>query len=90
MKLVNNMLSAANLAAACEVMAVGAKAGHSGRRDARRDEQRHRQNSATLTKVPNNIATRAFDCGSSLHNVLKDLTAYLDEAREAGIAGRIE
>ena len=38
-----------------------------------------------MTKVPNNIVPRTFDCGASLANVVKDLSAYLDEAALAGI-----
>lgn len=85
MKLVNNMLSAANLAAAVEVMAVGARAGLPV--DTMLDVLNHGtgQNSATLTKVPNNVATRRFDTGSTLANVEKDLAAYAEAAREAGI-----
>jgi 3-hydroxyisobutyrate dehydrogenase-like beta-hydroxyacid dehydrogenase len=85
MKLVNNMLSATNLAAACEVLAVGAKAGIPV--DMMLDVMNSGtgQNSATLVKVPNNVATRAFNVGSTLHNAMKDLGAYLEEARAAGL-----
>lgn len=85
MKLVNNMLSAANLAVATEVLVVGAKAGLSAA--AMLDVINHGtgQNNATITKVPNNIMPRTFDCGASLANVVKDLSAYLDEAALAGI-----
>jgi 3-hydroxyisobutyrate dehydrogenase-like beta-hydroxyacid dehydrogenase len=85
MKLVNNMLSATNLAAACEVMTVGARAGLPV--DVMLDVMNSGtgQNSATLVKVPNNVATRAFNVGSTLHNAMKDLGAYLEEARAAGI-----
>jgi len=89
MKLVNNMLSAANLAAAAEVMVVGAKAGLPV--DVMLDVLNHGtgQNSATLTKIPNNVVPRTFDCGASLDNIFKDLTAYAAEAQAAGIDSAI-
>lgn len=89
MKLVNNMLSAANLAAACEVMAVGAKAGLPV--DVMLDVLNHGtgMNSATLTKIPNNVVPRTFDTGASLANVFKDLSAYAGEARRAGLRSTI-
>lgn len=85
MKLVNNMLSAANLAAAVEVMAVGAQAGIDA--DTMLEVLNHGtgQNSATLTKVPRDVLTRRFDTGSTLANVEKDLSAYAEAARHAGI-----
>jgi len=85
MKLVNNMISAANLAMAAEAMVVGARAGLSAA--AMLDVLNHGtgQNSATLTKLPRNVVTRRFDCGSTLDNVRKDLSAYAEEARRAGI-----
>lgn len=84
MKLVNNMLSAANLVIAADVMVVGAKAGLPV--DVMLDVLNHGtgQNSATLTKIPNSIATRRFDVGSTLANGIKDLTAYRAEALAAG------
>ena len=85
MKLVNNMLSAANLAVACEVMAVGAKAGLPVETMLDVLNAGTGQNSATLTKIPNNVVTRRFDTGSTLANVEKDLSAYAAEAVAAGI-----
>jgi 3-hydroxyisobutyrate dehydrogenase-like beta-hydroxyacid dehydrogenase len=89
MKLVNNMISAANLAVAAEAMVVGAKAGLPA--DVMLDVLNHGtgRNSATVTKVPNNILSRRFDCGSTLDNVRKDLTAYAEEARRAGLESAV-
>jgi 3-hydroxyisobutyrate dehydrogenase-like beta-hydroxyacid dehydrogenase len=89
MKLVNNMLSAANLAAACEVMVVGAKAGIPVDIMLEVLNNGTGQNSATLTKIPNNIVPRTFNTGSSLNNVFKDLGAYAAEAATAGIDSTI-
>lgn len=89
MKLVNNMLSAANLAAAVEVMVVGAKAGISVDVMLEVINNGTGQNSATLTKIPNNVIPRTFDTGASLHNVFKDLSAYAAEAANAGIDSTI-
>ncbi|RYF36063.1 MAG: NAD(P)-dependent oxidoreductase, partial [Comamonadaceae bacterium] len=85
MKLVNNMLSATNLAVAAEVMVVGARAGIAA--DTMLEVINHGtgQNHATLTKIPDQVVPRHFDCGSTLHNVVKDLTAYAEEAAHAGI-----
>ncbi|MDO9404791.1 MAG: NAD(P)-dependent oxidoreductase [Polaromonas sp.] len=85
MKLVNNMLSAANLAVAAEVMVVGARAGIPAATMLDVINHGTGQNHATLTKLPDNIVTRRFDCGSTLHNVVKDLSAYAEEAASAGI-----
>jgi 3-hydroxyisobutyrate dehydrogenase-like beta-hydroxyacid dehydrogenase len=84
MKLVNNMLSAANLVFAAHVMVVGAKAGLAV--DTMLDVLNHGtgQNSATLTKIPDNVVPRTFDVGSTLANGIKDLAAFRDEAERAG------
>jgi 3-hydroxyisobutyrate dehydrogenase-like beta-hydroxyacid dehydrogenase len=70
-------------------MVVGAKAGIPV--DVMLDVLNHGtgQNSATLTKIPHNVVPRTFDCGASLHNVFKDLTAYAGEAQAAGIESAV-
>ncbi len=85
MKLVNNMLSATNLAAACEVMVVGAKAGLSVDAMLEVINNGSGQNNATATKIPDNIVPRGLQFGSSLNNVFKDLGFYQAEAKAAGI-----
>jgi 3-hydroxyisobutyrate dehydrogenase-like beta-hydroxyacid dehydrogenase len=85
MKLVNNMLSVAALAATSEGMAMGVKAGldpavmldvlnaSSGR------------NSATTDKMPRSVLPGTFDFGFATQLSLKDLRLCLDEAEAAGV-----
>jgi 3-hydroxyisobutyrate dehydrogenase-like beta-hydroxyacid dehydrogenase len=89
MKLINNMLSATNIVAACEVMVVGAKVGIPPEVILDVLNNGTGQNSATLTKIPNNILPRTFNTGSSLNNVFKDLDNYAKEAERAGIDSAI-
>jgi 3-hydroxyisobutyrate dehydrogenase-like beta-hydroxyacid dehydrogenase len=86
MKFVNNILSAANLALACEAMMVGRKAGLDP--VAMLDVLNHGsgQNSATLTKVPAQILTRKFNHGGALGSMIKDLKAFAGEATHQGVA----
>lgn len=84
-KLVNNVLSAANLAIASEAIVMGHKAGldlvalldvlnsGSGR------------NSATEDKIPKQVLTRAFKHGAGLGVMLKDVDAFLKEAAALGV-----
>jgi 3-hydroxyisobutyrate dehydrogenase-like beta-hydroxyacid dehydrogenase len=85
MKLVNNMLSAANLAMAAEVMVVGARAGLTPAQMLEVINHGTGENNATRTKIPDQIVTRRFACGSTLANVMKDLSAYAQEAHDAGV-----
>lgn len=80
MKVINNMLSAANLAVAAEGLVMGVKAGLDPETMLRVINDGTGQNSATLTKIPNNILTRRFDYGGSLAITLKDLAALMREA----------
>ena len=89
MKLANNMLSATNLVAAAEVLVVGAKAGIPVEIMLEVINNGTGQSNATLTKIPDNIISRTFDVGSTLHNALKDLRAYAAEAQGAGLDSAI-
>jgi len=80
MKLINNMLSAANLAIASEVLLLGAKAGLDPVEMLAVVNAGTGQNSATLTKIPNHLLTRRFDYGGRLEVVYKDLAALVDQA----------
>ncbi len=80
MKVINNMLSAANLAVAAEGMVMGVKAGLDPRTMLEVINAGTGQNSATLTKIPDNILTRGFDYGGSLAISVKDLSAFMHEA----------
>lgn len=85
MKLFNNMLSAANLAVAVEIMVVGAKAGIPAETMLEVLNHGTGQNSATLTKIPDQIVPRSFAVGASLANALKDVSNYIDEAQALGV-----
>jgi 3-hydroxyisobutyrate dehydrogenase-like beta-hydroxyacid dehydrogenase len=76
MKFVNNILSAANLALACEAMVLGRKVGLDPRAMLEVINNGTGQNSATLTKIPDQILTRKFKHGGSLGLMVKDLEAF--------------
>jgi 3-hydroxyisobutyrate dehydrogenase-like beta-hydroxyacid dehydrogenase len=80
MKLVNNIMSAANLAIAAEAMVLGAKAGLDPELMLKVLNAGSGQNSATLTKIPNHVLNRRFDFGGALSIIQKDLDAWRQEA----------
>jgi 3-hydroxyisobutyrate dehydrogenase-like beta-hydroxyacid dehydrogenase len=86
MKVVNNMMSLANLAMACEALVVGTKAGLDLETMLDVINNGSGQNTASSNKVPNHILPRTFDFGGSLGVVTKDLRAFLDQASESGVA----
>jgi 2-hydroxy-3-oxopropionate reductase len=81
MKLVNNVLSASNLALACEAMVLGCKAGLDPAAMLEVLNNGSGQNSATLTKIPAQVLTRKFSHGGGLGLMVKDLEAFTGEAR---------
>ena len=85
MKLVNNAVSFANLAAACEALMVGAKAGLDPVAMLDVLNSGSGQNSATLMKIPRDVLTGNFSFGGSLAVVIKDYKAFLAEAEALGI-----
>jgi 2-hydroxy-3-oxopropionate reductase len=85
MKLVNNAVSFANLAAACEALLVGAKAGLDPVAMLEVLNSGSGQNSATLMKIPSDVLTGKFKFGGSLAIVIKDYKAFLEEAESLGI-----
>jgi 3-hydroxyisobutyrate dehydrogenase-like beta-hydroxyacid dehydrogenase len=85
MKLLNNMLSLSALAISAEVLVLGAKAGLSPEMMLDVINSGTGRNSATLTKIPEAILTRAFDCGSALASAIKDLDAYRRETGRSGM-----
>jgi 3-hydroxyisobutyrate dehydrogenase-like beta-hydroxyacid dehydrogenase len=85
MKFVNNVLSAANLALACEAMVVGRKSGLDPRAMLEVLNNGSGQNSATLTKIPAQVLTRKFSHGGGLGLMLKDLAAFSGEAKLRGV-----
>jgi 2-hydroxy-3-oxopropionate reductase len=85
MKVINNMLSAANLAVAAECLVMGVKAGLDPDTMLEVINAGTGQNSATLTKIPDNILTGAFDYGGSLAISVKDLHAFMQESGALGL-----
>lgn len=86
MKLINNMLSAANLAVASELLVMGVKAGLDPHQMLEVLNSGTGQNSATLTKIPNHLLPRTFDYGGRLEVVHKDLAMFVHEADRMGLA----
>ena len=85
MKFVNNVLSASNLALACEAMVVGRKAGLDPVAMLEVLNNGTGQNTATLTKIPAQVLTRKFNHGGGIGPMIKDLEAFSGEARRNGV-----
>lgn len=81
-KLINNMLSAANLALAIEGILAGVKAGIAPPTLMRLLTQGTGTSNALETKVANHVITRTFDFSSSLEVISKDMTAWRAMADE--------
>jgi len=86
MKLINNVLSAANLAVASEVLVLGMKAGLDPEQMLQVVNAGTGQNSATLTKIPDHVLPRTFDYGGRLEVVHKDLAAMVRQADHFGLS----
>jgi len=80
MKLVNNLVNAANMATAFEALVLGAKGGLNPDQMVDVLNVSTGQNSATLTKVPKSVLPGTFDYGSSLTIMVKDVMLGLQEA----------
>jgi 3-hydroxyisobutyrate dehydrogenase-like beta-hydroxyacid dehydrogenase len=85
MKVINNMLSAANLAIAAEGLVMGVKAGLDPDTMLQVINEGTGQNSATLTKLPNNVLTGRFDYGGSMAITIKDLSAFMHDAQALSV-----
>jgi 3-hydroxyisobutyrate dehydrogenase len=85
MKLVNNLVNAANMATAFEALVLGAKGGLDPDQMVNVLNVSTGQNSATLTKVPKSVLTGSFDYGSSLTIMVKDVVLGLKEAEALGV-----
>lgn len=80
MKLVNNLISAANMASAYEALVLGAKAGLDADMMVDVINASTGRNSATTDKVPKAILPRSFDYGASIRTIHKDVSLGLQEA----------
>jgi 3-hydroxyisobutyrate dehydrogenase-like beta-hydroxyacid dehydrogenase len=85
MKLVNNLVNAANMATAFEALVLGAKGGLDPDQMVAVLNVSTGQNSATLTKVPRSVLPGSFDYGASLTTMLKDVVLGLGEAEALGV-----
>ncbi len=85
MKLINNVLSAANLAVASEVMLLGVKVGLDPEQMLQVINAGTGANSATRTKIPDHVIRRSFDYGGRLELVQKDLALFVREAAKFGL-----
>jgi len=85
MKLVNNSLSVVALAATCEGMAMGVKAGLDPQVMLDVLNASSGMNSATRDKMPRAVLPRSFDFGFATQLSLKDMRLCLDEAEGMGV-----
>lgn len=85
MKLVNNLISAANMACAFEALVYGAKAGLDPELMVRVVNASTGRNSATQDKIPSAVLPGSFDYGARLAIVCKDVALGLAEAEAAGV-----
>lgn len=85
MKLVNNALSVTALAATCEGMAMGVKAGLDPQVMLDVLNASSGRNSATTDKFPRAVLPRTFDFGFATQLSLKDMRLCLDEAEAMGV-----
>ncbi|TDR94990.1 NAD(P)-dependent oxidoreductase [Enterovirga rhinocerotis] len=85
MKLVNNLISAANMASAFEALVIGAKAGLDPDMMVQVINVSTGRNSATLDKVPQSVLTGSFDYGARLDILYKDINLGLSEAEALGV-----
>ena len=82
MKLVNNIISATNMASAFEALVLGAKAGLDADMMVNVINASTGRNSATTDKVPKSVLPGTFDYGASTRTLHKDITLGLIEAEE--------
>ena len=85
LKIANNMLSAAALAASCEAMVMGVKAGLDPQVMIDVISASSGRNSAIQDKFPRAILPRSFDFGFSNALLLKDVRLCLEEAEAMGV-----
>jgi 3-hydroxyisobutyrate dehydrogenase-like beta-hydroxyacid dehydrogenase len=80
MKLVNNLINAANMATAFEALVLGAKGGLDAARMVEVINASTGRNSATTDKIPKAVLTGSFDYGARLATMYKDVALGLAEA----------
>jgi 3-hydroxyisobutyrate dehydrogenase-like beta-hydroxyacid dehydrogenase len=85
MKLVNNLINAANMATAFEALVLGAKGGLDPELMVNVINVSTGRNSATLDKVPRAVLPGTFDYGAKLSTMVKDVVLGLKEAEALGV-----
>lgn len=85
MKLVNNMLAAANLATLCEALTLGAKAGLDPDQMAEVINASSGRSMVSETMLPQSILTGRFDFGATVAVMEKDVALGLAEATRLGV-----
>lgn len=84
-KLVNNVISAAGMVAACEATVLGVKAGLDAGTLVAAINAGSGRNAATLDKFPKSILPGTFDYGGPMGLMLKDLRLFIEEAQAHGV-----
>ena len=85
MKLVNNLINAANMATAFEALVLGAKGGLDADQMVAVINASTGRNSATQDKVPRAVLPGTFDYGARLATMVKDVVLGLAEAEALGV-----
>lgn len=85
MKLVNNLINAANMATAFEALVLGAKGGLDPTVMVDVINVSTGRNSATQDKVPRSVLPGTFDYGAKLTTMVKDVVLGLKEAEALGV-----
>jgi 3-hydroxyisobutyrate dehydrogenase-like beta-hydroxyacid dehydrogenase len=85
MKLVNNLISSANMAGAFEALVVGAKAGLDPDLMVEVVNASTGRNSATTDKIPRAVLSGTFDYGARTDIFYKDISLGLAEAEALGV-----
>ena len=85
MKLVNNLMNAANMATAFEALVLGAKGGLDADTMVQVVNASSGRSAATEQKVPQSVLTGSFDYGARLAIMYKDVVLGLQEADQLGV-----
>lgn len=85
MKLVNNLLAAANLATLCEALTLGAKAGLDPDQMAQVVNASSGRSMVSETMLPESILTGRFDFGATVAIMEKDVALGISEAARLGV-----
>ena len=85
LKLTNNILSAVALAATAEAFVMGAKGGLDPEVMVAAINAGSGRNSATESKFPVSVLTRAFDYGAEMHILMKDIDLAITQGEELGV-----